>query len=553
MPHDRNPSPELISDKSMMQAFHQLASRGAEQWPEQDALVLKDERVSYAGLWHIIERTAAGFAHLGLAKGDRIGVGLDKRIETIAAFFGASLAGGVFVPINPVLRTPQVLHILKDCNVRILVTSRDRLRSLEGATRECPDLKAVVVVDGGGDDLAPSHAVALDWRSLQTAASPGSTRLHRVIDLDMAAILYTSGSTGLPKGVVLSHRNLVVGGQSVSQYLENNAQDKILSALPLSFDAGLSQVTTAFNVGATLVLLNYLLARDLKSLCAKEGITGLTAVPPLWFQAGELDWSDGAGASLRYFANTGGHMPFPLLQRLRQIFPNAKPYLMYGLTEAFRSTYLDPEEVDRRPNSIGKAIPNAEIMVVNAEGRNCAPGEEGELVHRGALVSLGYWNDVQRTAERFRPAPGRPGEIPCPEIAVWSGDIVKTDEEGFLYYVGRRDDMIKTSGYRVSATEIEEILYGTGLVDEAVAIGLPHPTLGQGIAVVAKPKGGGALALADLQAACRRDLPLYMGPALFIERAELPRNPNGKIDRAALAGEFRNSFRDKEPFAKKEQ
>jgi acyl-CoA ligase (AMP-forming) (exosortase A-associated) len=537
----------------MMQAFHQLASRGAQQWPERIALVLKDERVSYAALWQLIERTAAGFSHLGLARGDRVGVWLDKRIETIAAFFGASLAGGVFVPINPVLRAPQVLHILKDCNVRILVTSRDRLRSLEGAAKECADLRAIVLTDGPTEGLVPERMAGLDWATLQNAAAPASARFHRVIDLDMAAILYTSGSTGLPKGVVLSHRNLVVGGQSVSQYLENQAEDKILSALPLSFDAGLSQVTTAFNTGATLVLLNYLLARDLKTLCAKEGITGLTAVPPLWFQVAELDWSDGAGAALRYFANTGGHMPFPLLQRLREIFPNARPYLMYGLTEAFRSTYLDPREVDRRPNSIGKAIPNAEILVVNVEGKTCAPGEEGELVHRGALVSLGYWNDPQRTAERFRPAPERPGEIPCPELAVWSGDIVKTDEEGFLYYVGRRDDMIKTSGYRVSATEIEEILYATGLVDEAVAIGLPHPTLGQGIAVVAKPKGGGPLALDALQAACRRDLPLYMVPALFIERAHLPRNPNGKIDRPGLAVEFRESFQGKQPPGKKEQ
>jgi acyl-CoA ligase (AMP-forming) (exosortase A-associated) len=537
----------------MIQAFHDIASRGARQWPGRTALVLKDDRVSYSDLWGRIEKTAASLAALGLAKSDRVGVWLEKRIETVAAFFGASSAGGVFVPINPVLRTPQVAHILKDCNVRVLVTSRDRLRSLQGVIGECQDLKAVVLVDGRAEDLQSERPAILSWASLQEAASPHSAPFHRVIDVDMAAILYTSGSTGLPKGVVLSHRNLVVGAQSVSQYLENDTNDRILSALPLSFDAGLSQITTAFWTGATLILLNYLLARDIKTLCAKEGITGLTAVPPLWFQLCELDWSDGSGASMRYFANTGGHMPFPLLQRLRQIFPNAKPYLMYGLTEAFRSTYLDPGQVDRRPNSIGKAIPNAEILVVDADGRPCAPGVEGELVHRGALVSLGYWNDPQRTAERFRPAPGRPSEIPSPELAVWSGDIVRTDEEGFLYYVGRRDDMIKTSGYRVSSTEIEEVLYATGLVDEAVALGLPHPTLGQGIAVVAKPKGGGPLAQSELLAACRRDLPLYMVPALFIERAALPRNPNGKIDRPILARELVNSFQNVEPPAAAER
>lgn len=528
----------------MIQCLHEFVSRGARQWPQQTALVLKADRVSYGELWSNIEQTAAGLSYLGIGRSDRVGVWLDKRIETITAFFGASLAGATFVPINPVVRVPQVMHILKDCNVRILVTSRDRLSALGGAAFDCPDLTAIVLVDAQGADRQEGRISILNWPALQGAAPAGAVCFPRVIDLDMAAILYTSGSTGLPKGVVLSHRNLVVGGESVSLYLENRPQDRILAALPLSFDAGLSQITTAFCVGATVFLLNYLLSGDLKQICAKEGITGLTAVPPLWFQISELDWSDGAGASLRYFANTGGHMPYTLLQRLRGIFPAAKPYLMYGLTEAFRSTYLDPGQVDHRPNSIGKAIPNAEIMVVNAEGKACAPGEEGELVHRGALVSLGYWNDPKRTAERFRPAPGRPPEIPLQEMAVWSGDIVKTDDEGFLYYVGRRDDMIKTSGYRVSSTEIEEVIFATGLVDEAVAIGVPHPTLGQGIVVIAKPKAGSSLAQNDLMIACRRDLPLYMVPARFVERAQLPRNPNGKIDRPLLARELGATFQN---------
>jgi len=529
----------------MIQAFHDLAGRAAQQWPQRTALVYKTEQLSYSDLWSKVERAAAGLLRTGVARGERIGVWLDKRIETIIAFFGSSLAGGVFVPINPVLRSQQVVHILKDCNVRVLITTEDRLRSLDDALAHCGDLRTVVLLDSAVD--VSGHWSTIGWSELLGAEAAGAIMGTRAIDLDMAAILYTSGSTGLPKGVVLSHRNLVVGGQSVSQYLENSADDRILAALPLSFDAGLSQVTTAFCAGASLVLMNYLLARDLKNICSKERITGLTAVPPLWFQVGELDWSDGSGVSLRYFANTGGHMPYPLLQRLRSIFPNARPYLMYGLTEAFRSTYLDPEEVDRRPNSIGKAIPNAEILVVNAEGKPCGPGEEGELVHRGALVSLGYWNDPKRTAERFRPAPGRQVEIPNPEIAVWSGDIVKTDEEGFLYYVGRRDDMIKTSGYRVSSTEIEEVIYSTGLVDEAVAIGVPHPTLGQGIIVVAKPKDGRPLAESELLAVCRKELPLYMVPARFIERNALPRNPNGKIDRPLLARELSASFDDKAP------
>ncbi len=231
-------------------------------------------------------------------------------------------------------------------------------------------------------------------------------------------------------------------------------------------------------------------------------------------------------------------MPRTTLDRLRGIFPQAKPYLMYGLTEAFRSTYLDPAEVDRRPDSIGKAIPNAEILVVRPDGTLCGPDEPGELVHRGALVAMGYWNDAERTAERFRPAPGQPSGIPLPEIAVWSGDLVRRDDEGFLYFVGRLDEMIKTSGYRVSPTEVEEVVYSSGLVGEAVALGLPHPSLGQGIVVVATPPAGGALDVSALTAACRRSLPQYMVPLLIAERVQLPRNPNGKIDRKVLAAEL---------------
>jgi len=526
----------------MIQVLHDFVARAAERWPQVTALVAKGEQLSYGALWSEIECHAAGLADLGIGRGERVGVWLEKRTETITAFFGASLAGAVFVPINPVLRPPQVHHILTDCNVGILITSRERLQSLGDLLDGCPDLHHVVLVDARDGDVWAQGPNVANWAEVQRAAAPGGRRHPRSIDLDMAAILYTSGSTGRPKGVVLSHRNLIVGGESVSQYLENGPHDRILSALPLSFDAGLSQITTAFCVGARLVLLNYLMAHDLKRLCVQQEITGITGVPPLWFQVAELDWPDGAGRSLRYFANTGGHMPLPLLQRLRAIFPSAKPYLMYGLTEAFRSTYLDPAEIDRRPESIGKAIPNAEVLVVNAEGKPCAPGEEGELVHRGALVSLGYWNDPARTAERFRPVPGRSPELPGTELAVWSGDIVRMDDEGFLYYVGRRDDMIKTSGYRVSSTEIEEVVYATGCVEEAVALGLPHPTLGQGIAVVAKPKGGGPFAEAEILAACRRDLPLYMVPVLFVERPELPRNPNGKIDRQALTRELAGAF-----------
>lgn len=273
------------------------------------------------------------------------------------------------MPVNPLFKPEQVTHILKDCNVRILVTTPEQL-------------------------AAPQH-------------SP-----HRVIDGDIAAILYTSGSTGKPKGVVLSHRNLVAGAESVSQYLENRPEDRIPSVLPLSFDYGLSQLTMAFRVGACAVLVNYLFPRDVIRAVEREKIIGLAA--------------------------------------LRARSPRTRPCLMYGLTEALHSTYLPPDEVNCRPNSMGKAIPNAEIMVVWEDGTPCAPGEPCELVHRGVHVALGYWNDPEKMAERYKPAPGQPAELPISEMAVWSGNTVKMDDEGFMYFIGRRDEIIKASGYRVN-------------------------------------------------------------------------------------------------------
>jgi acyl-CoA ligase (AMP-forming) (exosortase A-associated) len=363
-----------------------------------------------------------------------------------------------------------------------------------------------------------------------------STQLHRVIDADMAAILYTSGSTGSPKGVVLSHRNLVTGAHSVAQYLANNAEDRLLAVLPLSFDYGLSQLSTAFHAGASVVLLDHLFASDVVAAVADEQITGLAAVPPLWTQLADLSWP---GESLRYITNSGGAMPAITLGKLRMQLPRTQVFLMYGLTEAFRSTFLPPSELDRRPGSIGKAIPNAEVLVVGADGTECAANVPGELVHRGALVAMGYWNAPDLTAQRFRVAPDSASELSIPEIAVWSGDTVRKDEDGYLYFIGRNDEMIKTSGYRVSPTEIEEVILQSPLAAEAVAFGIPHPTLGQAIAViiVAPADGhGDTQALLDM---CRKLLPAFMVPVHVEWRSTLPRNPNGKYDRKRLAIEVR--------------
>lgn len=511
-----------------------LIATAAARAPQAVALVDGERRLDYAELWQQVERCAAGLRGLGLARGERVAVYLEKRCETVIACFAAPHAGAAFVPLNPLLKRAQVEHILQDCGVRVLVTSRERLELLAPILSACAELRYIVVINGEPGDNSPSTATLLDWQALLDSAALQALPID---ETELAAIFYTSGSTGRAKGVMLSHRNLVVGASSVAGYLGNCHDDVLLAALPLSFDAGFSQLTTAFHAGARVVLLNYLVPRDVLLAMQRERVTGLTAVPPLYIQLAQLDWPVACTKHLRYFANTGGRMPRDTLARLRQRAPQARPFLMYGLTEAFRSTYLAPEEVDRRPDSIGKAIPDAEIFVLHPDGTPCAPEEPGELVHCGPLVSLGYWNNPQATAERFRPLPPAlaVGRYAPKEMAVFSGDTVRMDAAGFLYFVGRRDEMIKTSGYRVSPTEVEEALYASGLVGECIAFGIPHPLLGQAIQVVATPATGSAATADELIAACRDRLPAYMVPAgIELRRGPLPRNANGKIDRKGL-------------------
>jgi len=530
----------------MSDLIHELIATSARTSPDATALLFKDRSLSYAQLKGEVDSVAGGLLALGIAAGERVAVYLPKQPETVFGLFGAAAAGACFVPVNPLLKPKQVAYILAHCNVRVLITSSQRLKQLEEILADCPDLHTIVVVEDQLPELEPRPSQSMLAFASFTGAD-GSRPAHRRIDTDMTAILYTSGSTGNPKGVVLSHRNMVAGARSVASYLGNTPEDRILAVLPLSFDAGLSQLTTAFSVGASAVLMDYLLPRDVIRAVARYQVTGLGAVPPLWNQLVGLEWPAEAVDSLRYITNTGGAMPVPTTRALQKALPNTKIFLMYGLTEAFRSTYLPPDQVNSRPESMGKAIPNAEILVVNAHGESCATGEPGELVHRGALVSLGYWNDPEKTAERFKPSPGRPPEIPTTELAVWSGDQVMRDEEGFLYFISRKDEMIKTSGYRVSPTEVEEVVYGSGLAAGAAALGLTHPTLGQAIALVASHHDG----VVDVEqvrekllAHCRQELPNFMVPLAVIVRDSLPHNQNGKIDRRALADEYRTIFQD---------
>jgi acyl-CoA ligase (AMP-forming) (exosortase A-associated) len=524
----------------MSELLFELPLRSAHKAPTAPALSHKGSSFDYAWLAGQIHSFACALRALGIGKLERVGIYLPKQPENVVAMFGAPLAGTVFVPVNSLLKPAQVAHIMRDCSVRALVTSPERAASIAAELAHCPELRHLIIV-GSGEVAAPSTTVSVHrWQELLSGAATRS--FHRVIDADVVSIFYTSGSTGKPKGVVLSHRNMVTGAHSVAEYLENVPGDRLLAVLPFSFDYGFSQLSTAFHVGASVVLMDYLLPRDVVVQAGRERVTGLAGVPPLWSQLADLKWPAEARDSLRYLTNSGGAMPLATLRKLRGALPGTRPFLMYGLTEAFRSTYLPPAQIDRRPESMGKAIPNAEVLVVRPDGTPCEPNEPGELVHRGALVSLGYWNDPVKTAERFKPAPNQDPALVLTEIAVWSGDTVRRDEDGFLYFVGRRDEMIKTSGYRVSPSEVEEVAFATGLVADAAAVGVPHPTLGHAIVLVAATAAGSPEDTHQLLAMCKQMLPNYMVPLHIDWRSELPRNPNGKYDRARLSADLKHLF-----------
>ncbi|MGH4019208.1 MAG: AMP-binding protein [Pseudonocardiaceae bacterium] len=445
-----------------------------------------------------------------VAPGERVAIFLRRGADAVAAYFGVLAAGAVAVVVNESLRPRQIVHVTKHATVSVVLTSGDMLPRL-------PRLSGHV-------------------RLLDLADIPPCGDLEPVsrVNADVAQIVYTSGSTGMPKGVTISHANLWAGMRSVVSYLKISSADRIASLLPLSFDYGLNQVLCCAGTGAALVVERAALPPRIVETLAREEVTVLPAVPPLWLQLlGVARFQTKVLPHLRLMTNTGGHLPTEAVRRLRVHQPQADLVLMYGLTEAFRSTYLRPEAVDTKPASIGRAIPGAEILVVDDEFRPCRPGQVGQLVHRGPTVALGYWNDPDATAARFRPNPLRPTGTPDAERVAFSGDMVYRDEDGDLVFVGREDTMIKTLGYRVSPDEVTDVIYASGEVLEAVIVSEPDEERGSRIvAYVVLADQGDAQRLASF---CARELPRYMQPSRIELRSELPRTASGKHDPTAVA------------------
>ncbi len=472
-----------------------------------DAIALEDRdgALTYAGLEDAVARLAGWLASLA-QPGDRIATWLPKSRAACLMPLAAPRAGLIHVPVNPVLKRSQIAHILADSGASVLLTQAARDATLEAG--DVPADCAVHHAAGEGDPLPPSDA------------APDT----------LAAILYTSGSTGRPKGVMLSHANLWLGAVSVAHYLKLTPQDRVLAVLPFAFDYGQNQLLSTWAAGATVVPLDYLTARDVVKAVERHAITTLAGVPPLWVQLLEAAWGT-AAHKLRRLTNSGGALTPRLVRGLRDHFANADVYAMYGLTEAFRSTFLDPALIDSTPESIGRAIPFAEVMVVRPDGGQADPDEAGELVHAGPLVAHGYWQDPKRTAARFRPAPAWSASG---GTAVWSGDRVTLGADGLFRFVGRDDEMIKSAGNRISPTEIEEAVVAGGEAVEAVAIGVPDGRLGQAIVVVLR---GDSAREDELRTRLKRELPSFQQPLRYDWRADLPRNANGKLDRAALKAE----------------
>ncbi len=490
-----------------------LARCGAGDAP---ALLIGDKVNSFAELDAGVGRLASWLLEQAGGPGERVASWSAKTRLACLMPLAAARAGLIHVPVNPLLKAPQVLHILTDSGAKLLVTNKARGDTLgDGLPVECAvqDLKiAEEVIDSGGQGLPPS------------LAEPD----------DLAAILYTSGSTGRPKGVMLSHANLWLGAEAVASYLEIVPADRVLAVLPLSFDYGQNQLLSTWFAGAAVAPLDYLTPRDVVKAVARHGATTLAGVPPLWVQLVESDWPAESAAHLKRLTNSGGALTPSLIDAMRETFPNAAIYPMYGLTEAFRSTYLDPRLVADHPTSMGRAIPHAEILVCRPDGTLTADEEPGELVHCGPLVAQGYWQDAERTAQRFRPAPAA---SVYGGMAVWSGDTVRRDADGLLTFVGRDDAMIKTAGNRVSPTEVEDVAIASGLIFEAVAFGVPDERLGAAIILIVRGKAD-----ADrdaLAAYLKANLPNFMQPQAIEWRSELPRNPNGKLDRVAIAADWK--------------
>ena len=506
---------------------HDFLQLSAERVPDKVALVCNRRRVTYAELDTLANRLAHVFASQGVARGDRVVVHLENSVEAVASIFAVLKAGAVCVPVNPKTKPVKLAYILNNCQAAGLVTSARS--DVAGLWAGVPSLRLVVVAGDASDGDVSHSSRCVPFAGIQDQF-PGSRPPEQCIDVDLALLIYTSGSTGHPKGVMCDHSNVVFAARSIMGYLGSREDDVVIGVLPLSFDYGLYQLFMTLACAGTLVLeQSFTYPAEVLQRIEQEKVTGLPGVPSLFAMLLQMDLSPYDLRSLRYVTNTAAALPTSHIQELRKKLPGVTLYSMYGLTETKRTLYLPPEQLDQRPGSVGIAIPGTEVWIEDPEGKRAGPGEVGELVVRGRHVMRGYWRAPQETAERFRPGP-MAGERVC-----HTGDLFRMDRDGYLYFVGRTDDIIKSRGHKVAPREIENVLHDMPGVVEATVVGVPDPVLGQAIKAVVAVDGRFVTA-AHVLAYCRTHLEDHMVPKYVEFRHQLPKTASGKIDRRTLAG-----------------
>lgn len=508
--------------------LEQFLEQTAVRLPDKVALVCGNRRVTYREIEVEANRLAHGLIARGIERGDRVVVFLDNCVEAAVAVWAVLKAGAVFVMVNPTTKTDKLTYLLNNCRASAMIAQTTRLRGYENCWSETPHLYHVVTV---GDADVPGCALpAINWQSLQTEQIEHTEPpAKRCIDVDLAALVYTSGSTGNPKGVMLTHHNMVTANRAITTYLRNTQDDIVLNVLPLSFDYGLYQWLMCCNYGGTLVLeKSFTYPHATLERIVQLGVTGFPIVPTIVAILLQMDLRKYDLSRLRYLSNTGAAFPIEYIQKLRKLLPDVTIFSMFGLTECKRVSYLPPEEIDRRPGSVGRAMPNCETLILDESGNPLGPHEVGELVVRGSNVMRGYWDAPEETARRLKP-----GRIPH-EMWLYTGDLFRTDEEGFLYWVGRKDDIIKSRGEKVSPREVEDVLLQHPSIAEAAVVGVSDPLLGQAVRAVVRLQEGAALTARDVQSHCRQYLEDFMVPQQVEIRDSLPRTPNGKIDKKLL-------------------
>jgi len=508
--------------------FVELSAR---RFPEKTALVCGVQRLSYREIAEHSNRLAHGLIAAGIRRGDRVAVYLDNSVEAVLSVFGILKAGAVFMMVNPTTKVEKLTYVLNNSRARALITQHQKARDIQSWWSHAPHLDTVLIVGNEGATPEGGQRRTVSWSKLMAEHGRATqTPPRQTIDIDLAALIYTSGSTGNPKGVVLTHLNMVAAATSITTYLENTPDDIILNVLPLSFDYGLYQVLMAFKIGGTVVLeRSFTYHHAILEKLMEERVTGFPIVPTISAILLQMDLTKYRFPSLRYITNTGATLPTQHIAKLRQLFPHTRVYSMFGLTECKRVSYLPPEQVDARPTSVGKAMPNVEAYIVNEQGQRLPPGEVGELVVRGSNVMKGYWELPEETARMLRPGP-----VP-EERVLHTGDLFRMDEEGYLYWVGRKDDIIKSRGEKISPKEVENVLYGLEGVAMAAVIGVPDEVLGQAIKAFVTLQEGSRLTEKDVLRHCTRHLEEFMVPKLVEIRENMPRTPTGKIDKRELA------------------